>query len=593
MMIRRSLFFIVFTFTLTTFSAAQEANPFVHQANLVNMEKFYIEEINLSGFTLNSEQEVNIDVKVISPRRNYRDYLFTYAWILNSDSRQVVWQVKDSKPQERDRYTAVYQAKTTLPAGTYEVYYATYPAYAYADGDDHHRRVGWFFSGFFNALFDDDRETHAYKFFEDIYDDLYCRISGTGVPLSTEQIEEKQKAIAANAFIAFSALKNENIKEQIFKVTEPVEINLYALGEARRDGDFDFGFILNLETRERVWQLSYRNSEKAGGANKNRMVRELLKLEPGIYKAVYVTDDSHAFRSWNEAPPFDPAFWGMMITPVSAAANKALVKLDTDSELSRVPVLTFDKVRDNEYLSGGFTLVKPLNLQIYALGEGRDGDMFDYGWIIDASTRKIVWEMTCRNTESAGGAAKNRMFDGLVRFDPGNYIVYYVTDDSHSFRDWNTSPPYDPEGWGITISVIDKAFCEGDVRPYEPQQDPSILAQLVRIDDHAHKRAAFSLDHDGYVRVYALGEGSHGEMYDYAWIEGKNTGMVVWEMTYRNTERAGGAKKNRQFDDKIYLQAGDYEVCYDSDDSHSFNDWNDRPPRDPFNWGVTITKLDE
>lgn len=558
---------------------------------LVDLNKFYAEEINLAGFTLNTDQEVTIEVKIISPRRNYRTYHFTSAWMLNSDTRAVVWQLRDKEPEERDRYTAVYKEETKLPAGTYEVYYSTYPA-TYFDEDDHHWGSPGFFSGFFNMLFDEDEDNDRYKFFNDLYDELYCRVSGDGISLSAEQIEDKQKAFAAHAFISFSSVKDDAFEEQIFKVTEPVEVELYAQGEARRDGEYDFGVLLNLETRERVWQLTYRRSEYGGGANKNRVAHDIVELKPGIYKLMFVTDDSHSFRNWNEAPPFDPAFWGITLTPVSDAGRSALVKLSSSDELKSESVLSFEKVRDNEYLSRGFTLLKPLNLHIYALGEGRDGEMYDYGWIIDAKSKEKVWEMSYRDTESAGGDSKNRLFDNIVHFEPGNYIAYYITDDSHSYRDWNVSPPFDPAAWGLAIDVMDETYREGDFKPYEPEKDPAILAQLVRVDDHAHKKAPFTLKSDGLVHIYAIGEGSGGEMYDYAWIEDAKTGKVVWEMDYHKTERAGGARKNRIFDDNIQLKAGDYIVCYESDDSHSFNDWNDRPPRDPFSWGVTISKVE-
>ena len=49
---------------------------------------------------------------------------------------------------------------------------------------------------------------------------------------------------------------------------------------------------------------------------------------------------------------------------------------------------------------------------IYALGEGIGGDMVDYGWIERCEERRRVWEMTYRATEHAGGAKKNRRFDG-------------------------------------------------------------------------------------------------------------------------------------------------------------------------------------
>ncbi|MFQ5770315.1 MAG: hypothetical protein ACE5HX_07250, partial [bacterium] len=89
------------------------------------------------------------------------------------------------------------------------------------------------------------------------------------------------------------------------------------------------------------------------------------------------------------------------------------------------------------------------------IGEGTDGRMFDYGWIEDAEQRKVVWEMTYRKTNHAGGAKKNRLFDDTIFLKKGEYIVYYETDDSHSYNDWNSAPPYDPVNWGITVYLVE------------------------------------------------------------------------------------------------------------------------------------------
>ena len=86
-------------------------------------------------------------------------------------------------------------------------------------------------------------------------------------------------------------------------------------------------------------------------------------------------------------------------------------------------------------------------------GEGDPEEMFDYGWIADGATGKSVWEMTYRNTEYAGGAKKNRMYDDSVILEPGTYEVNFVTDGSHAFNDWNSAKPRDPASWGITISL--------------------------------------------------------------------------------------------------------------------------------------------
>ena len=77
-------------------------------------------------------------------------------------------------------------------------------------------------------------------------------------------------------------------------------------------------------------------------------------------------------------------------------------------------------------------------------------------------------------------------------------------------------------------------------------------------------------------------------MYDYGWIEEVEDGRVVGEMTFRMTEHAGGAQKNRLVNTTLVLPAGMYRVHYVSDDSHSFWHWNADPPFEPDMWGITI-----
>jgi len=80
--------------------------------------------------------------------------------------------------------------------------------------------------------------------------------------------------------------------------------------------------------------------------------------------------------------------------------------------------------------------------------------MADSGWIEDAATNEVVWEMTYRNTRHAGGARKNRLFDGEIMLDPGTYEVHYETDDSHAFASWNDTAPPAPRSWGIVVTPV-------------------------------------------------------------------------------------------------------------------------------------------
>jgi hypothetical protein len=254
-------------------------------------------------------------------------------------------------------------------------------------------------------------------------------------------------------------------------------------------------------------------------------------------------------------------------------------------------VVEITRLGNSETRSEGFTLKARTRLRVYALGEGAESEMYDYSWIVDADTRKTVWEMAPAQTEHAGGASKNRVVDAIVELDKGNYIVYAVTDASHSYKDWNISRPHDEERWGVTILIAGDP--RANVAVYDETKDKSVLARIAMVGNDEHRSERFDLATGTAIRVYAIGEGQRGEMVDYAWIEDSRTGRVVWEMTYRLTEHAGGAKKNRVFDDTVRLEAGGYVVHYESDGSHSAEGWNAGPPSDPAGWGVTVKLTEE
>ncbi len=117
---------------------------------------------------------------------------------------------------------------------------------------------------------------------------------------------------------------------------------------------------------------------------------------------------------------------------------------------SRLPVIArLTEVGDEQHQSVDFSLKKTMNVRVYAIGEGAGGSVFDYGWIADATGRK-VWSMHARESAHAGGADKNLLANQVVKLPAGKYTLHYVTDDSHAYRAWNAAPP-DHLFWGIRI----------------------------------------------------------------------------------------------------------------------------------------------
>ena len=115
------------------------------------------------------------------------------------------------------------------------------------------------------------------------------------------------------------------------------------------------------------------------------------------------------------------------------------------------------QLRNGANESHGFHLDRPTRVHIVAVGEGVAPDMVDYGWIENTVTRQRVWELTWQNSRWAGGAPKNRLFDGEIVLNRGDYEAHFKTDATHAWRDWNAPPPDDPTLWGMTVAVAGPA----------------------------------------------------------------------------------------------------------------------------------------
>jgi len=431
-------------------------------------------------------------------------------------------------------------------------------------------------------IFGGSRRSHEYS-------DLEFTIHGHGQHVGREGVDRWQLDLKKNAVLSLSALWDKEYQHQGFVLEKPADVIVYAIGEGRDDVLNDYGWIVNAKTGARVWEMTEAGTQHAGGDSKNRCVRETISLPAGQYAAFFVTDDSHSYKEWNAPPPYDPVFWGMTVWVKDESMKKFVKAYEYKPTEEKNLIVDLTHIRDDESRSKSFTLKKGMDVHIHAVGEGRDSEMSDYGWIVDASSRRKIWTMRYKETSYAGGDKKNRMVDQVIHLDKGSYIVHFVTDGSHSYQSWNSSPPYEPERWGITIAAAGEQFDPRDVGSGEEQENSSALASIVRVGNDERRRKEFSLPRESDIHIYSVGEGRSGEMFDYGWIENANTGKTVWEMKYRKTEHAGGAEKNRLFEGTITLPAGRYIVFYETDGTHAYDDWNDSSPDDPDGWGITVS----
>ncbi len=550
---------------------------------LVEIDDLEPGDVEVLGFELEREQEVAVEARGLGYRKNeHKSFELADAWILDAGSREVVWEMAKARPASNRRGFREYDDKVRLGTGTYEVYYATYPTY----GDGHH---GWW-EGAARSMarifgWDDDVDL------EEAVDELRLTVRGDGRAVTGSELADARSRLREEALLALAADGDEFSENRGFELEEPMELLVYAVGELQDDGGYDHGWIIDAETRKKVWTFELDGSDRAGGSKKNRVVYDTMNLPAGKYAAYFVTDDSHSPERWNAMPPHDPSFWGLTLWLKDPAQRKLARTFDyRHLPGDEQAIVELVRMRDGDHRTEGFTLEQPMDVRIYAVGEGTGGGMADYGWIINARTRQKVWTMEYQRTEHAGGSKKNRLADVVVRLEPGSYVVGFAADDSHAYRDWNASPPTYPERWGISL-FGGEGFDRAAVGEYRQEEDPGVLARIAQVRSDSHRRREFTVERTTEVSVYALGEGTHGEMYDYAWLEDSG-GRVVWEMTYPKTDKAGGASKNRLYQGTLELEAGDYVLHYKSDGSHAYRDWNESPPHDPDAWGVQIARVD-
>src|SRR5712691_587584 len=270
------------------------------QTQLVDMQNLTPREHRVSVFVLTAPQDLTISAVGAEPwpdRLRSRDDEHwqddeqttwpAAAWILDARTRAVVWDVRAVDTRRETNGLRRFSGTVHLPAGTYEAHYASYPASS----------ISW--NGDLNLSFREiirlgRRVKYGGPYVEtELYKQFGLNIEGAGRIASPDDISAARGAFTASAIATLVPDRNSSIRKG-FEITRPTSVEVYAIGELRRDGDFDFGWIVNADTRKRVWTMTYAGTDPAGGAAKNRMAHETLRLKPGPYVAYFACDDSHS-----------------------------------------------------------------------------------------------------------------------------------------------------------------------------------------------------------------------------------------------------------------------------------------------------------
>jgi hypothetical protein len=576
-----------------------------HAGEIARLDRPGIYDLQSAGFVLPRQAEVRIDAQGVGIRQSSDfwswwgvregqddDAMLVYAWLIDADTREPVW-VMDYFGSKRDdpdrRYLRTAEERLSLEAGRYELYLFSgidAPRRLTLREADEEQTGSWW-----EALFGNKNPTRQEV--EEALEACYVRLEVDG--LSRREISRSEvTGEIAGALHQQNRAGDSVFTATGFELTRPSVVRIYSLFEKVRgqETSADYGWIVDFQTREIVWSANEAFDEDAGGHSKNRLVDDEIELGPGRYVLYFGTDDSHSLAQYNTNPPHDPLNWGIALLP---SANLDAGGFSTFPVQEPEPLIELTRVVSGAAREQAFRLDSGGRLHVLALGEyGVDDDLFyDFGWIIDGHTGETVWKMTERNTVGAGGAEKNRRFDGVIELPAGEYVLYYVSDGSHAWDEWNLAAPFEAERWGVTIrpgpGFDSRSFRELDVT--ELEASGGVLVRIVRVGDDERQNREFSLDRPTRVKLYGVGEGSGGAMYDYGYVV-DDGGRRIWEMSWDNTRHAGGADKNRVADDEIVLEAGVYRAIYVTDDSHAYGSWNSRPPRDPIHWGLTVRRVD-
>jgi signal transduction histidine kinase/ligand-binding sensor domain-containing protein len=116
------------------------------------------------------------------------------------------------------------------------------------------------------------------------------------------------------------------------------------------------------------------------------------------------------------------------------------------------------------------------------------------------------------------------------------------------------------------------------------------VVAIEKVTDNQDLSEPLEIQVAGTYWIMAVGEIDGTSRGDFGWIlnEKKDT---VWLMgDFDHTFHAGGNFKNRIEISSVTLQPGKYTMNYHSDDSHSYDKWNEEPPSQTSLYGIALIK---
>ena len=226
-----------------------------------------------------------------------------------------------------------------------------------------------------------------------------------------------------------------------------------------------------------------------------------------------------------------------------------------------------------------------------------------YGWIIDRSTREVVWSMDASSGVKRGRGLLAEVMDTLI-LEGGQFEVFFAAYGSRHAGAGRPRSLFDRIGggpdwrnearkWYLVLDRLngDSAVARSVTRHVEEAAQTPGEHVLWRSGPLSNEETAtfyFEVKADTPILVRCIGELGEDEPRDYGHIENALTHETVWELDRVHSVHAGGIEANRMFTGTLSLSPGIYLASYRTDGSHAYGRWRGNPPYDPFNWGLTL-----
>lgn len=173
-------------------------------------------------------------------------------------------------------------------------------------------------------------------------------------------------SLISNGDIIVGLQNIENKKDTIidFSIHKKSEYFVVSVGESSNFKNYDFGSIYS--GKKLIWEMSPEKAKFAGGAEKNKIQIDILRLNKGSYKLRFKTDNSNAYNGWKAGDaPDKTSLYGIVLIKIPEKEKRKIKELINKLYLPENAIMSNDFKDLSLDAEGNFFIATPKGLDIY------------------------------------------------------------------------------------------------------------------------------------------------------------------------------------------------------------------------------------